>query len=64
MSYADARNHFEKGKSNTDDKAILELLAGLKHLSHAVEEDFLTLGKGVRDIRDIQNGKRIPDSFK
>jgi hypothetical protein len=63
MSYAEARNHFEKAKNNTEDKAIIELLDGLKHLSHALEEDFITLEKGVRDIRDIQNGKRIPDSF-
>ena len=63
MSYADARNHFEKAKNNTEDKTIIELLDGLKHLSHALEEDFIMLEKGVRDIRDLQNGKRIPDSF-
>ena len=63
MSYAEARNHFEMAKNNTHDKAIIELLDGLKHLSHAMEEDFITLGKGIRDFRDLQNGKRIPDSF-
>jgi hypothetical protein len=38
-------------------------LDGLKHLSHALEEDFRTLSESVRNIRDIQNSKQIPSSF-
>jgi hypothetical protein len=55
MSYSEARNHFEKGKSNTVDKGIIEMLDGLKHLSHALEENIRTLEQGIRDIREIQN---------
>ena len=55
MSYSEARNHFEKGKSNTVYKGIIEMLDGLKHLSHALEKDIRTLGQGIRDIREIQN---------
>ena len=55
MSYSEARNHFEKGKSNTVDKGIIEMLNGLKHLSHALEEDIRALEQGIRDIREIQN---------
>ncbi len=57
MSYSEARNHFEKGKNNTVDKGIIEMLDGLKHLSHALEEDIRTLEQGIRDIREIQNKK-------
>jgi hypothetical protein len=63
MSYSESRNHFEKATYNTADPAIIEMLRGLKHLSHAIEEDIRTLGQGMRDICDIQNGKRIPSSF-
>jgi len=55
VSYSEARNHFEKGKSNTIDKGIIEMLDGLKHLSHALEEDIRALEQGIRDIREIQN---------
>jgi len=55
MSYSEARNHFEKGKSDTVDKGIIEMLDGLKHLSHALEEDVRTLQQDIRDIREIQN---------
>ena len=55
MSYSEARNHFEKGKTNTVDKGIIEMLDGLKHLSHALEEDIRTLQQDIRDIREIQN---------
>jgi hypothetical protein len=55
MSYSEARNHFEKGKSDTVDKGIIEMLDGLKHLSHALEEDIRTLEQGIRDIRENQN---------
>ena len=55
MSYSEARNHFEKGKTNTVDKGIIEMLDGLKHLSHALEENIRTLEQDIRDIREIQN---------
>ena len=54
MSYSEARNHFEKGKSNAVDTGIIEMLDGLKHLSHALEEDIRTLEQGIRDVRDVQ----------
>jgi hypothetical protein len=63
MSYSEARSHFEKGKNITNDKGIVEMLDGLKHLSHAIEEDFRTLEQCVRNIRDVQNSKQIPGSF-
>jgi hypothetical protein len=55
MSYSEARNHFEKGKNNTVDRGIIEMLDGLKHLSHALEEDIRTIEQDIRDLRDIQN---------
>ena len=64
MSYSGARNYFENARNNTADKGIIDMLDGLKHLSHAVEEDIRTLlEQGIRNIRDIQNSKPIPDSF-
>jgi hypothetical protein len=63
MSYSEARNHFEKARNSTADQVVIDLLEGLKHLSHAVEEDIRTLGQSIRDIRDNQNSKQIPSSF-
>ena len=63
MSYSEARSHFEKAKLNTVDKSAMEMLDGLKHLSHAIEEDLRSLEQGVRNIRDIQSSKQIPGSF-
>jgi hypothetical protein len=63
MSYSEARNHFEKARNNTADHGIIDMLDGLKHLSHAIEEDIRTVGQGIRDIRDNQNSKQIPSSF-
>jgi hypothetical protein len=63
MSYSESRNHFEKATYNTADPAIIDMLQGLKHLSHAIEEDIRTLAKSIRDISDTQNAKRIPTSF-
>ena len=54
MSYSESRNHFEKAR-NTADAVTIEMLDGLKHLSHALEEDIRTLEQGIRDIREIQN---------
>ena len=67
MSYTEARSHFEKGRLNTVDKGVIEMLDGLKHLSHAIEEDLRSLEqsirKSIRNIRDIQSSKQIPGSF-
>jgi hypothetical protein len=63
MSYSEARNHFERARNNTADKSIIDLLAGLKHLSHAIEEDSRALEQGIRNIRDVQNSKQVPQSF-
>lgn len=52
VSYTEARSHFENAKNNTADPAIIEIANGLKHLSHAIEEDIRTL---EQDIRDLQN---------
>jgi hypothetical protein len=63
MSYSEARNHFEKGRNNTLDKSIIEMLDGLKHLSHALEEDIRTLEQAMRDIREIQNKRGSSGPF-
>jgi hypothetical protein len=63
MSYSESRNHFEKARNNTADQSIIDMLEGLKHLSHAIEEDVRTLGQAMRDIGDNQNSKQIPSSF-
>lgn len=52
MSYSEARNHFEKARINTADSVTIEMLDGLKHLSHAIEEDIRTLEQHVRDIQE------------
>jgi hypothetical protein len=63
MSYSEARSHFESARNNTADKTIVDMLDGLKHLSHAIEEDIRTLEQGIRNIRDVQNSKQVPHSF-
>ena len=63
MSYIEARSHFEKVRLSTVDKGVIEMLDGLKHLSHAIEEDLRMLEQSVRNIRDVQSSKRIPGSF-
>jgi len=63
MSYSEARNHFERARNNTADQISIDMMEGLKHLSHAFEEDIRTLGQELRNIRDKQNSKQIPSSF-
>ena len=63
MSYSEARSHFEKARNNAADPGVIDMLEGLKHLSHAIEEDIRTLGQGIRDVRDNQNSKQIASSF-
>ena len=52
MSYSEARNHFEKARINTADAATIDMLDGLKHLSHAIEEDYRTLEQHIRNIQE------------
>ena len=51
MSYSDARNHFEKARMNTADAVTIEMLDGLKHLAHAIEEDIRALEQNIRNIQ-------------
>jgi hypothetical protein len=52
MSHSEARNHFEKARMNAADAVTVEMLDGLKHLSHAIEEDFRTLEQNIRNIQE------------
>ena len=52
MSRSEARNHFEKARMNSGDAVTIEMLDGLKHLSHAIEEDFRTLEQNIRNIQE------------
>jgi hypothetical protein len=55
MSYSEARIHFDKGKNSAIDPALKDIAEGLRHLSHALEEDI----RGVEaDMRAIQNQPR------
>jgi predicted nucleic acid-binding Zn-ribbon protein len=58
MSYSEARNHFEKARINTADAVTMDMLDGLKHLSHAIEEDIRTLEQHLRDIQESANKLR------
>jgi hypothetical protein len=62
MSYSEARNHFEKARINTADGITIDVLEGLKHLSHAIEEDFRMLDQHVRDIQESVGKFRTPSS--
>ena len=55
MSYSESRNHFEKARINTADALTVEMLDGLKHLSHAIEEDIIRLEQDIRDIQNKRN---------
>jgi hypothetical protein len=59
VSYTEARSHFENAKNNTADPAIIEIANGLKHLTHAIEEDIRTL---EQDIRDSRISRQEPES--
>jgi len=52
MSYSEARIHFDKAKNSAVDPAIKDIAEGLKHLSHAIEED---IRRVEDDIRALQN---------
>jgi hypothetical protein len=63
MSYTEARSHFEKARLTAVHRGVIEMLDGLKHLSHAIEEDLRTLEQSIRNVRDVQSSKQIPGSF-
>jgi hypothetical protein len=52
MSYSEARIHFDKARNNVVDPALKDIAEGLRHLSHAIEEDIRKL---EADIRVVQN---------
>jgi hypothetical protein len=52
MSYSESRNHFEKARIKTAAAVTIEMSDGLKHLSHAIEEDFRTLAQDIRNIQE------------
>jgi hypothetical protein len=58
MSHSEARNHFEKARMNTADAVTIELLDGLKHLSHAIEENFRTVEQHIRNIQESADRHR------
>jgi len=51
MSYSEARIHFDKAKNNTGDPSTKDIAEGLRHLSHAVEEDIRTMEDNIRVIQ-------------
>jgi hypothetical protein len=52
MSYSEARIHFDKAKNSAVEPAMKDVAEGLRHLSHAIEED---IRRVEEDIRVIQN---------
>ena len=56
MSYTEARSHFENAKNNTADATLIEIANGLKHLSHAIEEDIRRLEQDIRSGLQTQRG--------
>jgi hypothetical protein len=55
MSYSEARNHFDRARNSAADEAIIDIADGLKHLSHAIEEDIIRLEQDIRDIQHKRN---------
>jgi hypothetical protein len=58
MSYSESRNHFEKARINAADAVTIEMLDGLKHWSHAIEEDFSTSEQHIRNIRESADSRK------
>ena len=56
MSYTEARSHFENAKNTTADKTLIEIANGLKHLSHAIEEDIRRLEQDIRTFQNQRGG--------
>jgi predicted GTPase len=59
MSYSEPRSHFEKARMNTADAVTIEMLDGLKHLSHALEEDIRALEQHVRNIQESVDIRKV-----
>ena len=59
MGYIESRNHFEKARLNAGDAVTSEMLDGLKHLAHAIEEDFRTLEQRIRDIQESADSRMV-----
>ena len=56
MSYSEARIHFDKAKNSTGDPSTKDIAEGLRHLSHAIEEDIRKLEE---DMRRHQNSTKM-----
>ena len=56
MSYTEARSHFQNATNLTSDAGITELANGLKHLSHAIEEDIRTLEQDIHSLQNQRGG--------
>jgi hypothetical protein len=59
MSFSESRNHFELTRLNSGDAVTIEMLNGLKHLSHAIEENFRTLEQRIRHIQESADTRRV-----
>jgi hypothetical protein len=59
MGYNEPRNHFEKAGINTADAVTVEMLDGLKHLSHTIEENFRTLEQHIRDVQESADSRKV-----
>jgi hypothetical protein len=62
MSYTEARSHFENAKNTTADKTLIEIANGLKHLSHAIEEDIRRLEQDYRSLQNQRGGSSKPST--
>ena len=56
MSYTEARSHFENAKNTTDDKTLMEMAKGLKHLSDAIVKDIRTIEQLIRILQNLNAG--------
>ena len=52
MSYSEARIHFDKARNNALDPALKDIAEGLRHLSHAVEENIREMEANIRAIQN------------
>ena len=60
MSYTESRSHFQNATDLKADAAIIELANGLKHLSHAIEEDIRRLEQDIRSLQNQRGGSSKP----
>jgi hypothetical protein len=59
MSHSEARNHFENARINTADAVTIEMLDGLKHSAHAIEEDYRALEQHIRTIQESAHSQEV-----